>query len=462
MIIPEKIDGKPVVGIGENAFLNCKVLKSVTIPGSVGRISAFAFSACSSLDDVKLSKGLVSIGRRAFESCTGLTSVTFPDSVTSIGEKAFSGCTSLTDIVFPESVTRIDLAAFSGCKNLSSATFYGNLVDFSEDWYFGHPFGNCSKDLVFHASADSTAADYAQRHQIGFEALPGETVDDHIYVTAGLSVGLLDAAVRRVSDNDAETLKTVCAAGKQDGSAFRTLISFYRGHPKVIAETDWATLSSELKEHFLSKKIGGCFDDLIIDYELSHEQRPPLLNSRTIGGWVSGKAKNKAKLNGTTLVECKQDGYSGWLFPYYRATVPKGVTAIESGVFASYDGNLEITWNGTVAEWLKIDVREDLYRTETLVVCTDGTVQYWHTDHIKTEEPLYVCYCHFGCQSRIAARDRGFRSFWSYIYYSQLSFLEMGGYLPHVGHDQRTQEEEYDLHDIDNFVKIPYVDVEHG
>ena len=44
----------------------------------------------------------------------------------------------------------------------------------------------------------------------------------------------------------------------------------------------------------------------------------------------------------------------------------------------------------------------------------------------------------------------------------KLCFLEMGGYLPRVRHDERTQEEEYDLHDIDDFVKIPFVDVEHG
>ena len=52
--------------IGSSAFMGCRSLTSVTIPGSV-----------------------TSIGNGAF-SCTGLTFVTIPDSVASIGDDVFN------------------------------------------------------------------------------------------------------------------------------------------------------------------------------------------------------------------------------------------------------------------------------------------------------------------------------------------------------------------------------------
>ncbi len=74
-VIPDTIDGKPVVRIGNQAFFQCAALTGVTIPGSV-----------------------TSIGFAAFNGCTGLATVTIPDNVTSIEQGAFYGCTGLTSV----------------------------------------------------------------------------------------------------------------------------------------------------------------------------------------------------------------------------------------------------------------------------------------------------------------------------------------------------------------------------
>jgi hypothetical protein len=63
--IPDTINGMPVVGIGDKAFMNNTSITGITIPGSV-----------------------TSIGAYAFRGCTGLTSITIPNSVTSIGSYA--------------------------------------------------------------------------------------------------------------------------------------------------------------------------------------------------------------------------------------------------------------------------------------------------------------------------------------------------------------------------------------
>ena len=69
--LPLEIDGKAVIGIGDDAFKNKTSVTSIVIP-----------------------LGVTSIGSEAFQGCTGLTTVTIPTSVTSIGDGAFSSVNS--------------------------------------------------------------------------------------------------------------------------------------------------------------------------------------------------------------------------------------------------------------------------------------------------------------------------------------------------------------------------------
>lgn len=112
VVIPESVtymdNTYKVTCIGYEAFLQCKDLKSVTIPNSV-----------------------TTFKKRAFSLCTSLTSFTIPNSVTTIGEKAFYGC-NFTSIVIPDNVTSIGDFAFEDCKKLSSVTFGNGLVSIGE------------------------------------------------------------------------------------------------------------------------------------------------------------------------------------------------------------------------------------------------------------------------------------------------------------------------------------------
>lgn len=63
------------------------------------------------------------IGDEAFLNCTELTSVSIPESVTTIGARAFSGCKSLSYIDLPDHLKQISVNAFENCP----ATLYASV-----------------------------------------------------------------------------------------------------------------------------------------------------------------------------------------------------------------------------------------------------------------------------------------------------------------------------------------------
>ena len=76
LVIPDKIQGLPVTGIGQSSFTNTR-LRSVTIPETVTIIWNTAFYQVSTLTSVTIPKSVKIIGGAAFVG-TGLKSVTIP------------------------------------------------------------------------------------------------------------------------------------------------------------------------------------------------------------------------------------------------------------------------------------------------------------------------------------------------------------------------------------------------
>lgn len=66
--IPSKINGMPVVAIGDEAFRGMQI-RNVTIPSGVKEIGWFAFSGCTVLESVTLPSSVTSIGYGAFDYC---------------------------------------------------------------------------------------------------------------------------------------------------------------------------------------------------------------------------------------------------------------------------------------------------------------------------------------------------------------------------------------------------------
>ena len=108
IVVPEKVkasDGVeyPVTAFADNAFNNCKGLKSITIPSSVTSLGMSCFSA-SGLTSITIPYSVTSLGNDCFHSFDALTSITIPSSVTSLGDYCFSY--SVIRYAYQPSITR--------------------------------------------------------------------------------------------------------------------------------------------------------------------------------------------------------------------------------------------------------------------------------------------------------------------------------------------------------------------
>jgi len=112
VVIPQTINGVPVVAIGKSAFVR-KNLTSLILPGTITVIREKAFSY-NRLTDLTLPDSVTTVEYAAFSN-NRLSNIQFSNSLTSIGMSAFAA-NRLKTIILPDSVKYIGHMAFS--KNL--------------------------------------------------------------------------------------------------------------------------------------------------------------------------------------------------------------------------------------------------------------------------------------------------------------------------------------------------------
>lgn len=142
-----------VTTIGDQAFRNCKTLKSIILGKGVISIGKRAFYNCNKLGNITIAPSLKSIDSDAFQSCSSLGSVYIED-VGAWCNMEFASTMSnplyfarnlyvdgvkLTDLVVPESVTSISNYAFMRCSHLKSVTLHDDVVSIG-----AYTFHTCS------------------------------------------------------------------------------------------------------------------------------------------------------------------------------------------------------------------------------------------------------------------------------------------------------------------------------
>ena len=143
IVIPETIDGMPVVEIkpeafqstsitdikiGENireigiqAFYMCKKLKSVTWHCQCDVIPTNCFLGCSNLASFNFA-GIKKIGTYAFYK-SGLQEVCLTENIEVVSEWAFYGCEKLSSVIWNCKCDVIPTCCFSRCSNLKQFDF---------------------------------------------------------------------------------------------------------------------------------------------------------------------------------------------------------------------------------------------------------------------------------------------------------------------------------------------------
>jgi len=109
--------------IKDNAFTNAKWLTEITIGSGVTKIGKNAFKSCTNLTTIIFSgNDLTTIEDDAFNACSALRSITLPPSLTAIGTRAFRD-TKLTSITIPTECTTLGTSIFENCTAMTKATF---------------------------------------------------------------------------------------------------------------------------------------------------------------------------------------------------------------------------------------------------------------------------------------------------------------------------------------------------
>lgn len=183
LVIPETIDGLPVIAIGEGAFEGKGSLKALSIPDSVTVIGKGALKGCQAMTTLRtpvvtctaapyfgalfgaethetnasfvprslatliitdgqgmetvpdccfydcpmeaifLPRSVTALGAFSFYNCDKLRVLPLAETaLESVGERAMAGCANLADLTLPATVERMSLGMLEGCGNLSTLT----------------------------------------------------------------------------------------------------------------------------------------------------------------------------------------------------------------------------------------------------------------------------------------------------------------------------------------------------
>ena len=133
VVIPEQIEGKAVVAIGDSVF-NGKLLTSVTLPSTLKSIGNFAFHS-NYLTNLILPSNLTDIGNYAFNS-NQIGTLTLPDSINNVGVEAFAQ-NNLTFIYLPNKDVTYSEGAFRDNSLLKTITIPTNQTTLPDLMFIG-------------------------------------------------------------------------------------------------------------------------------------------------------------------------------------------------------------------------------------------------------------------------------------------------------------------------------------
>jgi len=133
VVIPEEIDGTPVVEISNTAFRNNETVRAVRIGNNVKVIGEGVFANCSMLEYVIFGNSVEGVGKSAFIGCANMKELRLNEGLVSVGELAI--CGAEIPIIIPRSVTEIGLNAFTQPVQVYSGSYAEEyIIEYAENY----------------------------------------------------------------------------------------------------------------------------------------------------------------------------------------------------------------------------------------------------------------------------------------------------------------------------------------
>ncbi len=114
--------------IGQEAFKYCIALEEIVIPPSVEYMGPSAFSTCLNLKKITLPPNIKDLGNAIVMHCEALSEVSIPSSVQSLFA-TFSNCYSLRSVTIPQGLKYIDVFTFKNCYRLKSVIISNSVEE---------------------------------------------------------------------------------------------------------------------------------------------------------------------------------------------------------------------------------------------------------------------------------------------------------------------------------------------
>ena len=375
VVIPDKIDGKKVTGIGDYAFESCTNLTSITIPNSVTSIGVYAFEDCASLKSITIPDSVPLVGPGAFSNCTNLTSVTIQNGVMYIGNEAFANCTSLTGITIPDSVTWIGRYSFEGCTSLTSITIPKSVTSIGEE-AFGYYYDNdmsCSvkyDNFKIYCYSGTAGEQYAKDNGFTYELLDKPTLAkvngvklggraaDALRVNwsknanaSGYIVEMYQGnkwvRIAKITNNNTTTFRK---AGLKAGTAYKFRVKAYKMYDRTAVYSAYsATVAARTNPSVIKgAKLGGrAADALRINWTKNTSADGYIVEMYQNGKWT-----RVAKITSNSTTTFRKAGLKASTVYKFRVRAYKmsGKTAL----YGNYSATVTARTNPSVMKGVKI------------------------------------------------------------------------------------------------------------
>lgn len=135
VVIPDEIEGCPVVEVGRGAFLNNFDIKAVRIGNNVKVLGYETFANCFSLQYVIFGDNVEEVGSDCFTQASEMVEIRLNEGLLKIGDTGFFIPQPVVPIIVPKSVVEIGEAAFPTGVQVYAGTYAEEyIINYAENY----------------------------------------------------------------------------------------------------------------------------------------------------------------------------------------------------------------------------------------------------------------------------------------------------------------------------------------